>query len=1318
MRSFKNRRKQRTALHLERLEDRYVMDGAGFVHTSPEPDPGSVVGVAEIEAQDDYVETRLSSGQMRIDVLANDPLPEGSTGLKIKSVSQTMRGATVTISDDGTRLLYTAPSEGFGFDSFYYIVEDGEGKLGKANVTIGVKHWSGGGSPGQGEPNLGRNDNYRFIEDDPPQKLDVLANDCLSLDAEIIEVSEISGIGGTVAIADDGKSLLYTLPFGKTGNAWFDYTFQDANGETGSQRVHINIEKPYVVKSTLNFVFPVGVQHAIMSVMDDDLFRGVRPEGPTIVDVSQPEFGGTLSISEDSRKVIFTPTEGFLGRISFSYTVRYGELEHQTIVGREYASIFNTFLAVDNWFAADVDSSENVFDVLANDPTLRNSISLKIVGVSTGSQGGQITITSDNKLLYTPAAGFAGEEKFTYTVRDSTGHEDTAEVTVQVAPRVSTGGVPKFTLPGELEQFLIDQAVERYKNQFGYSLQKYIGPDYPLSFYGITTNDVSFISLSDTYIDHSETNTQEAGVDEADIVETDGQFVYSFAHGKLVIVDVSDTSNPLLVSFTAFADRYGEMYLQGNKITLIQRGYSNNFPSVVTVLDVSDRAHPVIQERTEIAGRIVDSRAVGDRVYVAVSGLELPPLESSLAQAAPEGGMYEVRTNETLDEYVARVRTTLIESSLPTYQTYNAAGELVASGLLTDPTQIHKPIDAIDNELMSLVTFDVGDGQVGPDSSTGIFTSNAAQVYMSGSSFYVIRGCGNETAIFKFAIDENGAATLTATGKFDGWLLNQFSVDEHEGRLRVATTQDVMETVVDQWGQVITRQQRRFNNLLVLEQSGTELEVVGKITNLAPTELIKSVRFLEDRAYVTTFRVIDPLFTIDLSDPTNPEVQGALKIPGFSDYLHPVGEDYVIGIGRDANEITGALGPLQISLFYVGDMANPTLVDQVTMEGADWHWTEAWYDHHAVAYFAESGVLTIPVSWYESTAETLSVVGDFALLPFGGVWHAPEQHSAIWAFQIDVDGQGGGSIEIGGSINHGGENYNQARRSVRVGDALITLSEDYLHVNNLHDVSEHWAEIYLGILPRDDQFSIETGDGAVTLDVLANDREGSDGTKPLIVGVTQPKLWSWNFWGTINDSAFLGDGVSTGIWVTDRDAGTVTISEDGGSLIFTPAEGFVGTATFTYTVFDELRGEQTATVTITVAATVELGEIGPESPAMPVVDQPALPQMLLETPALVGTEPVGAVAEPAAPIQKSAPQGVILLSISGGHGETVEQEVVISRAVEAQFALPELDFRTAGPFTSYVHDDIFDTLHAARARSFAEIPEELFAELAAEFAGA
>jgi len=212
---------------------------------------------------------------------------------------------------------------------------------------------------------------------------------------------------------------------------------------------------------------------------------------------------------------------------------------------------------------------------------------------------------------------------------------------------------------------------------------------------------------------------------------------------------------------------------------------------------------------------------------------------------------------------------------------------------------------------------------------------------------------------------------------------------------------------------------------------------------------------------------------VDLIDPSDPTVEGALKIPGFSNYFHPVGEDYVLGIGRDADGITGRLGALQVSLFYVGDLSNPTLVDQVTFEGASRANSEALRDHRAVAYFAEDQVLTIPVSW----TETISV-GDEQQNLLG--WNGNQnyrQRSAIWAFQIDTDGLGEGSIETTGSVEHTPEvtsNYarrtNAARRSVRIGDALVTVSDKYVKVNKLHDIGTQLGEVYLGALPEADHF--------------------------------------------------------------------------------------------------------------------------------------------------------------------------------------------------------------------------------------------------------
>jgi len=1230
-------RSSRKRLHLERLEDRLLMDGAGFVHTNPEPDPDSIVGVAGIEAQDDYVRASLGTQQLRIDVLKNDPLPEEAESLRIKSVSKTAKGATVSVSDDGKRIVYTPPEGGVTSDSFYYIVEDDTGELGKANVTVDRTRNSG-----EKLPTITRytsRDRFSVLEDSSEQTLDVLANDRNFSDGEIIEVT--SSNRGTVRIADDGKSLLYQPNAAETGYDSFQYTVRADNGDTAYASVRVRVQKPYqiVLDSegyTRDFSRDIGTGPHRFDLLANDSLIGPTSETPRIVDVEVPGPAGQMRISEDGQSVIIEPAEGFLGNLAYSYTVRYGALAHQTVEGSGLLLIQNTFLAVDNWFAVDVDSDGATLDVLANDPTLQRyrggsllpEVTLGIVGVSAGDQNGVVTVSEDGKSLrYRPAAGFVGNETFSYTVEDSNGYRDSATVTVNVAEQLSDAGVPKFILPGELEQFLIDQAVERFKGGFGVTQRQYVGRQFlsPSWNYLNTGQVVAFdtrnVSLnaslnadrsgnSTDLGTNSETNTQEVGVDEADIVETDGHYVYTFSNGKLVIVDVSDPEDPQLVSYTAFDDRYEEMYLQGDRITLIQRGGGRNNPAIVTVLDIADRAQPIITERTEIAGRIIDSRAVGDRVFVAVSGLDLPPLESTLTQPAGEGDYYGYRTTETLDEYVARVRDTLLETALPTFQTFDAAGELIASGLVTDSTQIHKPIDATDNALLSLATFDVGDGNAGPDSATGIFASQASEVYMSGNSFYVLQNDAGGTTIFKFSIDDDGEASLAATGKVAGTLLNQFSVDEHEGRLRIVVT----ENRADETGRArrpnrILRQERGINNILVLEQDGAELNVVGRIDNLAPTETIKSVRFLGDQAYVVTARVIqrqviDPLFVIDLSDPTDPQVTGALTIPGYSDYLHPVGEDYVIGIGRDSDEITGWIGPLQISLFFTGGEGDPTVVDQFTMVGAEQQFSEAWNDHRAVAYFAEEQVLTIPISWSESISKDTDDDGI-------ADWWGTKSESAIWAFGVEVDGQGGGSLEVAGSVEHSSESAsrwsrnsqsNPARRSVRVGENLITLSNDYLKINRLDDVSVQLSEVYLGTLPQNDQFTIEEDSQEVVLDVRANDRLGVDAEAPKIVSVSQPTRG--NFYGGWGGVIGVNPGVITfgaaqplqlsslsvvgpvagtvaAPWLGEP-IGTVEIAEDGTSLIFTPRENFFGTATFTYTVFDEIRGEQQATVTVNV----------------------------------------------------------------------------------------------------------------------------------------
>jgi uncharacterized secreted protein with C-terminal beta-propeller domain len=1188
--------RSRRAFRFERLEDRLLMtasggDGPGFVHNPYVPPPDPVVGQATITAVNDYSQAYNGSTSNILNVLTNDSGPNGQSSLRITSVSETLLGSDVTISADGKSLVYapaavTTPfiyggdydiDPSIGYDSFYYIVEDGAGNISKANVSVTILSRLHGPI----------NDMAWGLEDEPSLPINVLSNDRDFADGTIVAVSDTVG-HGAVRIADDGRSVIYSPTAHFHGTDSFSYSVRNAAGDIGMATVSVFVQPRFEAVSDW-YLVDVNSREVQLNVLRDDTSRGT-PLSPQIESVSPLEVGGSLRIADDGQSVLFAPAREFIGNLSFQYTVRYGEAALQTSTATVSLQVIDPFLVVNNWFTVDPDSSASTFDVLANDPILADcrDVSgpmvrhLQITAMSAGSAGGQIAVSDDGQhVVYAPAAGFRGDEKFSYTVSDETGFTDSATVTVHVAPPAADPfNLPRFREAAELEQWLLDQAVEQYKWQFGVESQRYRwkpnengdsgtstrGPVvYPA---GVLVDEVYVNSLVRTYAanvaggpDHSETNVQHAGIDEADVVETDGNYLYAFSAGQLVIVDVGDLTHPALVSVTHFDAAYTEMYLQGERLTLVDRGNAYGGTAEVAVLDVSDRAKPTLLERTEIDGQIVDSRAIGDRVYLVTQrGLQLPPPETHIVSETPSedgSGSLQQVANETLDQYLARVSGHLAELSLPMFHTYNGAGELVASGLLSQAEQIHKPLSAADCCLLSVVTIDVGDNVAGPVTSTGLFTDAAQQIYVSQSGVYVLRPQYDRywflssTQILKFAFESDGTTSLEAAGSVAGTVKDQFSLDESGGQLRVVTT-TVSHNLLSQ---VLQRQ----NDLFVLQQVGTQLAPVGGLENFAPTETVKSVRFAGDRAYICTFRVIDPLFAIDLSEPATPRIAGAIHIPGFSDYLQPIGEDYVLGFGQDANDITGALGTAQVSLFYVGDIDNPQLVDRMTLDGAEGISSEAFVDHHAIAYFAEHHVLSIPISWQSST--DVDSDGD-------GItdYESYETHSAAFVFRFNVDQSASGGIEYTGRVEHD----SQVHRSVRIGDALVTISSDGVKINDINHPHQEICNVYLGPLPTDDTFNVTEDSGANALDVLANDHLGVGGQPPAIVSVTQPtRPIAYGYWGY--------QPVDAGA------VGTVAISADGKSIIFTPAKDFFGTATFTYTVSDPLHGEETATVTLNVA---------------------------------------------------------------------------------------------------------------------------------------
>jgi len=223
----------------------------------------------------------------------------------------------------------------------------------------------------------------------------------------------------------------------------------------------------------------------------------------------------------------------------------------------------------------------------------------------------------------------------------------------------------------------------------------------------------------------------------------------------------------------------------------------------------------------------------------------------------------------------------------------------------------------------------------------------------------------SQTAIYKFAISGD-APEYVATGRVDGYAHNQFSLSEYNDALRIATTQDDTFPVAEgQWQRV------QKNHLTVLTDSGNgALNVAGQVRDFAPNENIRSARFLGDRGFVVTFRNVDPLFTFDLSNPSEPKLLGELTIPGFSSYMHPYDENHLLTIGRAGGEGgTGVGNGVQLQLFDVSDMANPSVKHSKILAMPDgWSWSVAEHDHKAFTFYQPANLLAIPMQIYRSAS--------------------------------------------------------------------------------------------------------------------------------------------------------------------------------------------------------------------------------------------------------------------------------------------------------------------------------------------------------------
>ncbi len=558
---------------------------------------------------------------------------------------------------------------------------------------------------------------------------------------------------------------------------------------------------------------------------------------------------------------------------------------------------------------------------------------------------------------------------------------------------------------------------------------------------------------------YSTTNIQVAGVDEADTVKTDGQFIYtvtttqatgyypgysSSQESNTIYVIKADPRNPSVQSKISLGNdtEPAGLFLSsdGNKLVVLASKYQTYsygyYPPVamprtpaigseigmlapyrsdvytfISVYDVSNKADPVLSRNFTVSGSYFNSRMIGNYVYAVVSQPAM------------------VTNNDV---------------TLPAV--YNGKAEAVVA-----PTSVYYS-DMVQSSSYTFTSFfgvDIQNDNVQPTNMT-VMMGGSSTMYVSQDNIYITYPTwtdGQYTSIYRVSID-GAKLDLQAQGNVPGYVINQYAMDEYNGYFRVATN----------WYGSSTSN-TEINNVYILNQN---LTLVGKLEGLAPNENLNSARFMGDKCYLVTFKRIDPLFVIDLSQPQNPHVLGMLELPGYSDYLHPYDENHLIGLGKEAvdsgqGDFAWYLG-LKLALFDVSDVNHPTQLSKFNIGDRGTN-SPALSDPKAFLFDKNTGLLVIPVS----LALVDNSTGQAQDSAYGTtVWQG------AYVFNLNLNG----GFTLKGTVTHldpsllNNQGYlkdytsyyntqnTQITRSLFIGNTLYTFSNAMVKLNSLTDMTQ------------------------------------------------------------------------------------------------------------------------------------------------------------------------------------------------------------------------------------------------------------------------
>lgn len=495
----------------------------------------------------------------------------------------------------------------------------------------------------------------------------------------------------------------------------------------------------------------------------------------------------------------------------------------------------------------------------------------------------------------------------------------------------------------------------------------------------------------------TKTNNQVQGVDEGDVVKTTGSHMFVIADGGLRVLQTwpvsdmkqigylplddypiemlisPDEKKLLIVANPRFEDRSNIGSVEGDSgaLLLSQEIYYRSDFSMTSVrvyqIDIADKANPRVLKTSLHRGSFRALRLTGPTFRLVVSeSLGSPAFMEPIDYQSLADRMSANEYKVYLDALLQRNYDKLIQASfgdlLPGVNTSTGqlkkVDDLVQSS--TSCEGVYTPTVPSKLGVSSIISIGATE-TVEPTivsllSNSFVVYASQENIYFSAQEWGGFFAQNRKTTSFvhKFTLGGGSQVEYSGSGKFEGYPLNQFAFDEYEGHLRIART------VSENGG---------ASFVSVFSQEGLRLRMVGNTEPLGVGERIFAVRFMGARGFVVTFRQVDPLYTLDLKSPTNPLVLGELKIPGFSNYLHPISETHLIGIGQDADPRTGRALGLKVSLFDVSDMSKPAEKYIYTIDNSSYSQSVAQYDHKVFTYYSEKGLLAIPVSGIQTFSE-------------------------------------------------------------------------------------------------------------------------------------------------------------------------------------------------------------------------------------------------------------------------------------------------------------------------------------------------------------